>query len=70
MGSGAALGRAVLTEEGTLEQHPALRIGLAVAATAWLLLVTRAFGRRSRELRASADAEGAQEEAPEETRVP
>lgn len=73
VGSGAALGQAVLTEDGTLEQHPALRIGLAVGATVWLLLVTRAFGRRRAELRASADAEARQaaaEETPEEAPVP
>ena len=50
VGGGAVLGAAVLTEDGTLEQHPALRIGLAVLAMAWFLIMKRAVGRRMREL--------------------
>ena len=60
VGTGALLGQAVLTERGTLEQHPALRIGVVVLATAWFLIVHRTVGRRLRELQ----AEGRAEEAP------
>lgn len=60
VGSGALLGGAVLTERGTLEQHPALRIGLAVLAVVWVLFAYRTLLRRLRELR----AQRASEEAP------
>lgn len=59
VGTGAVLGQAVLTERGTLEPHPALRIGVVVAATTWFLLVQRSVGRRLRELRAERVAEEA-----------
>jgi hypothetical protein len=49
VGSGAIFGTTVLTENGTLEQHPLLRIGLAVLATAWFLLVQREVMRRLEE---------------------
>lgn len=66
VGSGAVLGAAVLTEDGTLEQHPALRIGLAVLAMAWFLIMQREVGRRMRELdREPADER--REPAPGET---
>ena len=51
MGSGAVLGRAVLTDDGTLKQHPALRIALFVAAMAWLVLLQREMERSKRVLR-------------------
>ena len=50
MGAGAVLGQAVLTERGTLEPHPALRIGLVVLAFAWVLFARRALLRSMREL--------------------
>jgi membrane-associated protein len=53
MGAGALLGRAVLTPDGSLEQHPALRIGLFVAAVAWLLFVRREVLRSRRRTRAA-----------------
>ena len=59
VGTGAVLGQAVLTERGTLEPHPALRIGVVVAATVWFLLVQRSVGRRLRELRAERVADEA-----------
>ncbi len=59
VGTGAVLGQAVLTERGTLEQHPALRIGIIVVATAWFLLVHRSVSRRLRELQAERVAEEA-----------
>lgn len=51
VGAGAILGTAVLTEDGRLEQHPLLRLGLFVAAIAWFLLLRAAVARRIRELR-------------------
>ncbi len=65
VGGGAVLGAAVLTEDGTLEQHPALRIGLAVLAMAWFLIMHRAVGRRMRELEQEPAGER-REPAPEE----
>ena len=41
VGAGAILGRTLLTDRGTLNEHPALRIGLAVLAVVWLLVVQR-----------------------------
>lgn len=52
IGAGAVLGRAVLTDDGRLEQHPALRIGLAVGATVWLLLMHRVLQQKLEQLRA------------------
>ena len=57
MGTGAVLGRAVLTERGTLEQHPALRIGLIALAVVWVALVQGALIRRRRREQAQAAAE-------------
>ncbi len=48
VGAGWLLGRTVLTEDGTLEQHPALRIGLAVTAVAWYFFVQRELTRSYR----------------------
>ena len=56
--AGWLLGRAVLTEDGTLEQHPALRIGLAVTAIAWYFFAQRELVRSYRRARAR-DAEPA-----------
>lgn len=52
VGVGAIFGAAVLTEDGTLEQHPALRIGLATAAVGWALFLRRAIARASERLEA------------------
>ena len=59
VGSGAVFGRAVLTERGTLEQHPALRIGIIVLAVAWLLVARRTLRSRRRGL--DLEAERAEE---------
>ena len=45
VGAGYLLGRAVLTEDGRLEQHPALRIGLAVSAFLWFFVVQRQLAK-------------------------
>ena len=57
VGGGFLLGTAVLDEDGKLEQHPALRIGLALAATAWFLIMREAMQRRIRSIRAREAAE-------------
>ena len=59
VGGGFLLGTAVLDEDGKLEQHPALRIGLAVAATAWFLVMREAMQRRIRSIREREAAEEA-----------
>jgi membrane protein DedA with SNARE-associated domain len=45
MGAGVILGRAVLTPDGRLQEHPALRVGLFVAALFWVWLVRREWQR-------------------------
>ena len=50
VGSGALFGTAVLNEDGTLNQHPALRIGLVVMAMAWFFAMQTLARRRMREL--------------------
>lgn len=61
VGAGWLLGRAVLTEDGTLQQHPALRIGLAVAAVAWYLAARHVFARGRRRSRERPEDGGAGE---------
>ena len=50
IGGGALFGAAVLTPDGRLEQHPALRIGLLIAGAVWFLLMQRAVQSRMRTL--------------------
>jgi membrane protein DedA with SNARE-associated domain len=50
VGSGALLGTAVLSEDGTLKQHPTLRIGLFMLAAAWFLGMHHLATRRMRQL--------------------
>lgn len=57
VGGGFIFGTAVLDEDGKLEQHPALRIGLAVAATAWFLVMRETMQRRIRAIREREAAE-------------
>lgn len=64
MGAGAVFGRALLTEDGTLREHPALRIGFAVAAVVWVYLVRREFEKTRAQ--ASAQAVPAVSAAPGE----
>jgi membrane protein DedA with SNARE-associated domain len=52
VGAGALFGTAVLTEDGRLEEHPALRIGLAAVAFVWFYAVQGAFARRLRDMAA------------------
>ena len=45
VGAGWLLGQAVLTEEGTLESHPVLRLGLAAVAVALYVVFRREYSR-------------------------
>lgn len=59
VGTGYVLGTAVLTDEGKLIQHPALRIGLAAIAFAWFLVVQHTYERQMKVLRAKEAAANA-----------
>jgi len=50
VGTGALFGTAVLTDDGRLEQHPLLRIGLVTAGVLWFLVFRRAVQSRLRGL--------------------
>lgn len=52
VGAGAVVGSATLTEQGTLEQHPALRLGVLALATVWVLVAQRSVMQRWRQIRA------------------
>ena len=67
VGAGFILGTAVLDEDGKLNQHPALRIGLAVAATVWFMVMREAMQRRIRAIREREAAEAATAEAADES---
>lgn len=56
VGSGFVLGRAVLTEEGTLDESPVVRIGLIVVGLGWFFVMRYVFARRMREIREREDA--------------
>ena len=43
VGAGYFLGQAVLTPEGKLDEHPALRIGLGLGAAIWFVVAQREF---------------------------
>ncbi len=51
VGSGFILGRAVLNDDGTLDESPVVRIGLIVVGLAWFFLMRYIFARRMREIR-------------------
>lgn len=50
VGSGFLLGRAVLTEDGTLDESPVVRVGLIVLGLGWFLVMRYVFARRVREI--------------------
>ncbi|MCY4615607.1 MAG: DedA family protein [Chloroflexi bacterium] len=56
VGAGWLLGQAVLTEEGTLESHPVLRLGLAAVAVALYVVFRREYSRAYGRVRAEEDA--------------
>jgi membrane protein DedA with SNARE-associated domain len=51
VGAGAILGTALLTEDGTLEEHPAIRIGLIALGVTWFVVLRQVVSRRLAELR-------------------
>ena len=55
VGAGWLLGQAVLTEDGTLEQHPVLRLGLAAVAVALYVLFRREWSRAHGRVRAEGE---------------
>ena len=57
VGAGWLLGQAVLTEEGTLEPHPALRLSLAAVAVVLYVLFRREWSRAYARVSADADAD-------------
>jgi len=63
VGAGAVFGTAVLTEDGRLEEHPALRIGLVVVAFVWFYVVQGAFAKRFSEMAKREAADEASAEA-------
>ena len=77
MGAGAILGRAILTEDGRLNEHPALRIGFFIAAVVWVIFVRREIERTRTLQRTEADrldaanaASAVPESAPEDLPPP
>lgn len=63
VGAGVIFGRTLLTEDGTLQQHPALRITLYLAAVVWVLFLQRevlkAVGReRAKRIDSAEGADG------------
>ncbi len=51
VGSGFILGRAVLNEDGTLDESPVVRVGLIVAGLAWFLIMRQVFSARMKAIR-------------------
>jgi membrane protein DedA with SNARE-associated domain len=50
VGAGALFGSVVLTDDGRLKEHPALRIGFIVVALVWVLVIEAGVRRRWSEL--------------------
>jgi membrane protein DedA with SNARE-associated domain len=67
VGSGFILGRAVLTEEGTLDESPVVRIGLIVVGLGWFLVMRQVFSGRVRAIREREEAAAAAAAAEAET---
>jgi len=66
VGAGFVLGTAVLTEDGKLNEHPAVRLGLAGVAMAWFLVMQHLMSRRMREIEARDAAATAEVASPRE----
>lgn len=60
MGAGAILGRAVLNEDGTLNEHPALRLGLVAAVALWVVVIQREIKKQRAGRQAELEEQGAQ----------
>jgi membrane protein DedA with SNARE-associated domain len=63
VGAGALFGAAMLEPDGTLKQHPALRIGLYLLAVGWFVAMQSIAQRRLRDLRGEESSEDASPEA-------
>ncbi len=57
MGAGAVLGRAVLSEDGTLKEHPLLRLGLVAAVFFWVVVVQREIAKNRKRTRVARETE-------------
>jgi membrane protein DedA with SNARE-associated domain len=57
MGAGAILGRAVLNPDGTLNEHPLLRLGIVAALLFWLVVVQREIKKNRTRRRAAEEAD-------------
>ena len=57
VGGGAVFGSAILTDDGRLKEHPALRIGLVVVAMLWFFLIQGAITRKWRDVTAETETE-------------
>lgn len=57
VGAGFVLGTAVLTEDGKLNEHPAVRLGFGAVAMVWFLVMQHLMSRRMREIEAREAAE-------------
>jgi hypothetical protein len=57
MGAGAILGRAMLNPDGTLNEHPLLRIGLVAAVLFWVVVVQRELNKGRARRRAAEETE-------------
>ncbi|MEX2375413.1 MAG: DedA family protein [Dehalococcoidia bacterium] len=68
VGAGFVLGTAVLTEDGKLNEHPAVRLGLAAVAAVWFMTMHYLMSRRMREIEAR-DAAATQSGEAEPKRV-
>jgi membrane protein DedA with SNARE-associated domain len=58
MGAGVILGRAVMNDDGTLNEHPALRIGAMVASVVFGLVVYSEWLKSQRKQREAEEGEG------------
>jgi membrane protein DedA with SNARE-associated domain len=59
VGAGYAFGATVLTDDGRLIEHPALRLGLAAVGVTWFLIVQHTYDKRMREMKEREDARNA-----------
>jgi membrane protein DedA with SNARE-associated domain len=57
MGAGVVLGRAVMNDDGTLNEHPALRIGFAVVAALFFLVLRSEWLKSQRKQKEAEEAE-------------
>ncbi|MBX7112133.1 MAG: VTT domain-containing protein [Dehalococcoidia bacterium] len=58
MGAGAIFGRALLNEDGTLNEHPALRLGIVAAVLLWVVVIQRELKKQRARRQADLEAQG------------